>query len=259
MKLDERSYYSLEANLAYHSASEMKELAKCPAAFMAALRGEYDRPVTQALLVGQYVDEALTGDLDSWIMEHPEICKRDGTLKAEYVQAEQMVARAKSDPVFMSYLEGERQKIVTGKLFGEYLFKCKFDIFRRDRIVDLKTVKDMEPIYVPGEGKVDFASAWKWTLQMAIYQAVYKARYRRQLPCYLAVITKENPPDLAIIHVDQEIMDAELEWLRNVMPRFDAIKSGIIEPERCEHCAYCRGSRVLTGAVDLSELMEVNV
>lgn len=256
MKLDERTYYSPEMGRKYYSASQIKDFAACEASAMAKIRGEYERPMTQALSVGQYVDEALTGDLDKWLAEHPEVIKRDGTLRAEFVQAQEMVDRARRDPVFMSYLEGEPQKIVTGRLFGEYLFKCKFDVFGGDRIVDLKTVKDLSPVYVPGQGRVDFATAWRWPLQMAIYQAVYEARYRRKLDCYLAVITKEDPADLAIVQIDQEVMDAELEWLRNVMPRYDAIKQGIVAPDRCGHCAYCRGSHELSASVLLTDFME---
>ncbi len=256
MKLSEDTYYTPEMNRKYLSPSQIKAFCTCEAQAMAELRGEYIHPASQALLMGQYVDEALTGDLNAWLREHPEVCKRDGTLKSEFVQAQEMVDRAQSDPVFMNYLDGDHQRIITGKLFGEYLFKGKYDVFSHDRIVDLKTVKDMSPVYMPGQGRVDFATAWRWPLQMAIYQELYRVRYHKQLPCYLAVITKETPSDLAVIEIEQERIDAELAWLRNVMPRIEAIKAGIIEPERCGHCAYCRATKRLTGAIALSDIDE---
>ena len=256
MKLNEATYYSPEMGRKYYSASQIKTFRKCEAQALAEIKGEYVRPMTQALTMGQYVDEALTGDLNAWMLQHPEICKKDGTLKAEYVQAQEMVDRAKRDPVFMSYLDGKPQQIITGKLFGEYLFKAKYDVLHKDKIVDLKTVKDLSPVYVPGQGKVDFASAWDWPLQMAIYQALYAARYHKWLPVYLAVITKETPADIAIIKIEQDRLDAEMDWLKQAMPRIDAIKQGIIEPERCEHCAFCRESKVLTGAVSLTDFEE---
>ena len=40
------------------------------------------------------------------------------------------------------------------------------------------------------------------------------------------------------------------------MPRFEALKEGIIEPERCGKCAYCRETKVLTGPVMLGEFDE---
>ena len=256
MKLNEATYYSPEMSRKYYSASQIKSFKKCEAMAMAEIRGQYMRPMSQALMMGQFVDESLTGDVMRWLSEHPEAVKKDGSLKSEFVQAQEMVERAKRDPVFMDYLDGEPQKIMTAKLFGEYPFKCKYDVFRKDRIVDLKTVKDLEPVYVPGQGKVDFATAWDWPLQMAIYQAIYAARYHKWLPVYLAVITKESPADIAIIKIEQDRLDAEMDWLKQAMPRIDAIKQGIIEPDRCEHCAWCRESKVLTGAVSLTDYEE---
>ena len=255
MQLTEQNYYSGDANRRYFSASQIKSFKKCEAQAVAEIRGEYVRPMSTALTVGQYVDEALTGDLEAWLPHHPEILKRDGTLKADFEGAKLMVERAMRDPMFMDYMEGEHQAIVTTDLFG-FPFKAKFDVLGSDRIVDLKTTKDMNGGYVAGQGRLDFASLWDWPLQMAIYQAMYESVYGVKLPCYLAVITKETPADLAIVQIEQERMDAELAWLETVMPRYEALKEGIIEPERCGKCAYCRETKVLTGPVLLGEFDE---
>jgi len=107
----------------------------------------------------------------------------------------------------------------------------------------------MQPMYEPGEGRLSFADYWLWPLQMAIYQHIEGHR----LPCYLAVITKEDPPDIAVIQIEQEKMDAELEFLRAKLPRFAGVKRGILEPHRCETCAYCRATRKLSGVRNLAE------
>lgn len=256
MQLTEKNYYSREADEAYFSASQIKSFKKCEAATMAALRGEYERPVTQALLQGQFVDEALTGNFGDWILGHPEVAKRDGNLKAEFMQCQEMVSRAKRDPLFMEFMEGEHQVILTAKLFG-VPFKAKFDVLGPDKIVDLKTVKDLKSQYLPGQGRVDFATAWDWPLQMAIYQKIYQANDGVLLPCYLAVITKETPADIRLIRIEQERMDAEIGWLQQVLPRYEAIKDGVIDPERCEACAWCRESRVLTEPENLGDYDEM--
>ena len=258
MQLNEMNYFSHEADMEYFSASQIKSFKKCEAQTMAQLNGLYLREMSQALMVGQYVDAALTGDLDEWCGAHPEIKKRDGTLKAEFLQASEMVGRANRDPLFMDFLEGDHQAILTGKLFG-VPFKAKFDVLGADRIVDLKTVRDFSPVYLPGQGRVDFATAWDWPLQMAIYQRLYEEIEGVRLPCYLAVITKETPPDIRIIQIEQERIDAELAWLEQVLPRYEAIKSGAIEPERCECCAWCRQSRILTGPELLGEMEGGNI
>ena len=254
--LTSKNYFSRRANRLYFSASQIKAFKRCEASALAEIKGKYTRPASQALMVGSYVDAALTGDLDKWLDEHPEVRKKDGSLKAEFVQASDMVQRAWSDHVFKEYLKGRHQTIMTAKLFG-VPFKAKFDALRDDRIVDLKTVRDMQPVYQPGQGRVDFATAWDWPLQMAIYQKIVEINKGVKLPCYLAVITKETPADIAVIQIEQERMDAEIAWLETALPRFEAIKSGLIPPERCGQCAFCRETNKLTGPVMLGEYEEM--
>lgn len=254
MQLTQNNYHSLEANQRYYSASQIKSFLECPAQTMAELSGEYTRPYSQALLVGSYVDAYFGGmdEFERFISEHPEILKRDGSLKAEYVKADEMIARAIRDDVFMEFMQGEKQVIKTGLILG-YPFKIKMDVYKPgERIVDLKTAKDMQPMYKAEQGRITFAEFWNWPLQMAIYQAVEG----NKLPTYLAVITKETPVDLAVIEIPQHHLDAEMEILAEKLPYFDAIKSGIIEPPRCEKCAFCRETKKLTGAISLDDLIE---
>lgn len=248
------NYFSRESGIEYFSASQIKSFLECPARTMAELNGEYIRPQSAALLVGSYVDAYFDGaeEFERFKAKHPDILKRDGTLKAEYIKADEMIQRALSDEVFMEYMQGEKQIILTGFIMG-YPFKIKMDVYLPGvRIVDLKTTKDMEPMYKPEQGRVNFAEYWNWPLQMAIYQAVEG----NDLPTYLNVITKENPVDLAVIEIPQHHLDAEMEVLVEKLPYFDAIKSGIIEPPRCEKCAYCRATKKLTGAISLDDLNE---
>ena len=246
MELTSKNYHSFEANEAYWSASLIKDFMSCEARAIGTLRGEWQPPASNALRVGSYVDAYFEGPdaLEEFAANNPQIFKKDGTLKAEFIQADEMIARAESSKVFMEYLDGEKQVIKTGTLFGEFPFKIKMDVYvPGKRIVDLKTVRDMEPIYRKGEGRLDPIEFWRWTTQGAIYQAVEGNR----LPFYLAIITKEDPPDLHLFQIDQRVLDAEMEWLKTKLPRFDAIKKGIVEPKRCEDCAYCRWSHKITG------------
>ena len=96
MKLSPENYYSDEANKAYFSASQIKAFKKCEASAMAEINGEYERPASTALIVGGFVDAALTGadaEMEAFMKVHPEMFKRDGTLKADFVQAEWMTER----------------------------------------------------------------------------------------------------------------------------------------------------------------------
>lgn len=249
MKLTAQNYYSEDADREYWSASQVKSFLSCPARALAELRGKYQRPPSNALLIGGFVDAAFEGTVAEFCDEHPELFKKDGSLKAEYAKAAEMVERAEQDELFMDYMAGEKQRIFTGELFG-LPFKAKFDVYKPgERIVDLKTVKDMQPMYAPGQGKVSFAEYWNWPLQLAIYQALEG----NHLPCYLAVITKETVPDIAVIQIPQSYLDIEMKQLEDKMQYFDAIKQGIIEPERCESCDYCKKTKVLTQIQSLDD------
>jgi hypothetical protein len=109
MRLTADNYYSIEANMAFWSASTVKAFLSCPAAGLAELTGNWTRPDSDALLIGSYVDAALEGTLGLFIQEHPELFKRDGGLKAQYAKADEMVRRAMNDPVFCDFLRGEKQ------------------------------------------------------------------------------------------------------------------------------------------------------
>ena len=254
MRLNKDNYHSREANEEYYSASFIKSMLECPAMAMAELRGEYVRKPSTALLVGSYVDAYFGGqeEFEQFKVEHPEILKRDGALKSDYIRADEMIQKAISDPLFMEFMQGDKQVIMTGTIFG-YPFKIKMDAYMPgQRIVDLKTAKDMEPIYKAEQGKITFAEFWNWPLQMAIYQKVEG----NKLPTYLNVITKEDPPDIAVIEIPQHHLDAELEVLAEKMPYFDAIKTGVIEPPRCGKCAYCRKTKALNAPINLDDLSE---
>lgn len=248
MKLTKKNYYTAAANQKYWSASQVKAFLKCPAAALA----DEETPTSTALLVGSYVDAYFDKSLDQFKADHPEIFnKRTGELKADYQKADEMINRACSDKVFMEYMRGRKQVIKTGTI-GGIPFKIKMDVYRKgERIVDLKTARDMKPAYKTDEGLVTFADLWEWPLQMAIYQAIEGNR----LPCFLAVITKEDPPDLAIVEIPQNILDAELDRLEDILPRLDAMKQGIIEAPRCECCSYCRKTKKLAGPAPLTEFI----
>ena len=111
MTLDNTIYYTPEANAEYMSCSQFKAFLHCEAAAMAELTGENRREDTTALLTGSYVDAFYEGTLDQFREQHPELFKKDGTLKAEYQTAESAIERTEADPLFTEYMSGEKQRI----------------------------------------------------------------------------------------------------------------------------------------------------
>lgn len=136
--ITQTDYFSPENNLKYMGVSQFKSFEKCEAAALAELHGEYAPEKTTALLVGSYVDAHFEGTLDIFKAKNPEIFKRDGTLKAEYNQADYIINRIERDSFFMKAMDGEKQKIMVGEIEGVPV-KIKIHSYREHKtIVDLK-------------------------------------------------------------------------------------------------------------------------
>jgi len=246
------NYFSRDNQLKYMGVSQFKAFEQCQTAALAEIKGEYIRPMTTALLIGSYVDAYFEGTLDLFKEQHPEIFKRDGTLKSEYVQADYIIERANQSREFMYYMSGNKQAIMTGEIAGVPI-KIKVDSLHPDKIVDLKVMKDLAPMYVPGEGRVSFIEGWRYDLQGAVYQEIVRQNTGEQLPFFIAATTKEKEPDMWIIPIPQELLDYELEKFKKKAPMYQLIKDGVIEPERCEHCDWCKKTREVR-VIDMEEL-----
>ena len=247
MTLTSSNYYGIEANRDYWSVSQYKAFDRCEAAGLAMVNGQYEREETTALLVGSFVDEFFTGDVNTFIAEHPQILKKDGTLKSDYLRAETMIERVQQSELMLDYLKGEHQVIMSAELF-DVPWKIKIDVHGGNRIVDLKTVKDFNEIYQTGFGYRSWIEYWGYDIQGAIYQRVEQLYSGRTdpLPFYIVAVTKEVVPDIAVIHLPQYILNAALKVVESKIDRFDLVKHGELPPARCERCDWCKISKVLT-------------
>ena len=252
MKLTQRNYYSKKANLEYFSVSQFKAFQKCQHSALAEIKGKYKREKTTALLVGSYIDSYFEGSLPKFIKQNPEIFNKNGTLKAEYKQAEAIIRRILKDKLFTEFLSGEKQVIMTGEINGVKV-KIKVDSLHPDKIVDLKIMRDFESVYVPDTGRIPWFEAWGYDLQGAVYQEVVRQNTGEKLPFYLAAATKEKITDLDIVHIDQKMLDYALDRFKRDVEFFDAVKKGVIEPIRCEKCEYCKNTKVLKEPTESEE------
>ena len=227
----------------------------CEAKTMAKINGEWEEEPSTALLVGSYVDSAVSGTLDIFKAKHPEILKKDGSLKAEYVKADYILNRIQRDELFMKYISGDHQTIMTGEI-ANVPIKIKIDSYFPDKaIVDLKCVKDFEPVW-NNETKTreNFIDYWKYTLQGALYQEIVRQNTGKRLPFYIAAVTKENEPDIVVAGIPDEVLDIELEKIKEILPKIKMIKDGILEPSRCEKCNYCKFTKTLTKVIDYRDI-----
>lgn len=257
------NYFDPAIEMAYMGSSQIKNFMRCEAAEAARLRGEYVTPVTTSLLVGSYVDAHFEGTLDIFKAQHPALFKRDGTLKAEYLQAERIIDRMERDELYMLLMSGEKQVIRTGEIAGVPV-KIKIDslldgdacaeIVRRfpaagealglcaGAIVDQKVMRSLEDVWDPEERqRVPWWKAWRYDIQGAVYQAVEG----HLLPFILAVGTKEEEPDIRAVYLRDDTLSAALMEVEDLLPRFQTIKEGRAKPRSCGKCPYCRAVRQL--------------
>jgi hypothetical protein len=273
MILTEENYHSPEANLAYYSGSQLTSFMECEAKTMAELRGEWSEPDSTALLVGSYVDAHFSKTLALFRSQHPEIYTRTGSLRSEFSKAEEIIARLERDPMAMMMLDSMNQVILTGTLAG-YPFKAKLDIlldtnlcdaisakypemddllFQHNAIVDLKVMRDFEPKYKEESGRVSFIEFWNYDLKMAIYQRLVLDRDGTTPPCFILAATKEPITDIGLFKIGQTQLNTAFTLGMELMPHLAEVKSGKVEPNRCEKCGYCKSTKVLTKGIYLGE------
>ena len=248
MTLTSSNYHGTEANSEYWSTSLFKAFDRCEASGLASVTGRYQREETDALLIGSYVDAYFSGDLDDFVRQHSEqMITKKGTLYAKFEHANRIINAVECQPLMMEFLEGEKQVIRTAEMFG-VPWKIKMDVFNGERIVDLKCVKDFEPIYKEGAGRVSWIEYWGYDIQGAIYQRIEQLSSGRDkpLPFYIVAVTKEKTPDFDVIQIPQHTLDTALRIVEAKIDRFDLVKMGMIPAARCERCEYCKQTKILT-------------
>lgn len=255
MQLTNENYFSQEMSLKYMSVSQFKSFRKCEDKALAEISEDFERPSNTALLVGSYVDSHFEGTLDIFKAQHPEICKRDGNLKSDYLKADEIIQRIERDKLFMKYMDGEKQIIMTGEI-ANIPFKIKIDSYHADKaIVDLKCVKDFKPIWEDEtKQKLPFVEYWGYDIQGAVYQEIIRQNTGKTLPFFIAAVTKESVSDICVMSVPQERLDLCLGIVKALAPRFNALKQGKENPSRCEKCDWCKHTKILTEIIDYRDL-----
>ncbi len=254
MEVTNSNYFDEKMQLKYFGASQIKSFIQCEEKALAEIKGEYKRPFSKALTMGSYVDAWFSDEMDEFVFLHPEIFKKDGSLRADYEKCNEIIDRAKQDSLFMAYMSGDKQQIMTGELFGEP-FKIKIDSYHEGQmIVDLKVMASMTTVYKEGEWR-SFVDAWGYDIQAYIYQQIVKYNTGKELPFYLAVLTKEDPTDLEIIHLPQWKINSAEAIVKHYTHEFAAVKRGERKAKRCGKCDWCRTTKVLTEPIEYDDLL----
>ncbi|MBP3359586.1 MAG: PD-(D/E)XK nuclease-like domain-containing protein [Clostridia bacterium] len=245
-----KNYFSRRNNKKYMGSSQFKAFCECEAAALHSIKTGASEKPTKSMLIGSYVDAYFSGELDDFTITHPEIFTKSGRLLADFEHARYIISRIERDKMFMKYLNGGAQVIKTGTIAG-VPFKIKIDSYHDGRaIVDLKIVRDFEPVWAPGKGKINFIEYWGYDIQAAIYQEIEG----NKLPFFIAAATKEPEPDIDIFQIPQHVIDVAAEKVHKLAPHFQAVKTGIELPVRCGKCDYCKRTKKIERIRSMDEL-----
>ena len=268
MELNSENYFDLEMQRKYNHVSSYKSMfgtpfkVGCEAREIDRLNGKYiEESDSKALLVGTYVDIALTGtkeEMDKFIETNNVISTRGvtkGQLKSEYQQANVMIERVKRDKFMMKTLSGQKQVIMTGKIFDTD-WAIKVDSLLDNAIVDLKTVQSIRKGYWDSKNAhyTSFPIYMGYDIQLAIYQEVVRQNIGKTLPCFLTCVSKETVPDIEVIQIDNDTLAETLESMKDNIIQMDLLKKGKAEPCKCGKCDYCRQRKVLKAPINYLEL-----
>lgn len=273
-QITEENYHSAECDKAYMSFHTWASfhgtlgVPACEARAIAELDGEFGEDKTSdAFLIGGYVDAALVGgegELEQYKKDHPEMFlktgDRKGELQKKFAICDTMIERCRKDELFMGALEGEHQAILVCMICG-VPFKCKIDSYVHGKaIVDLKTSREIhKQFYIPDFGHVDFISYYGYVYQLTLYREAVKQLFNESLPCFIAVVSKSEYPEIKLVHIDDVALFDAWSTIKTSLEDSSLVDvwQGNIEPIRCNKsdCAYCMSTEVLTEPINYRDLI----
>ncbi|HZK53238.1 MAG TPA: PD-(D/E)XK nuclease-like domain-containing protein [Desulfosporosinus sp.] len=258
LNLTQDNYHSLQANLDYMSRSQYVGFVyECEAKEIAKLSDDWVDVPTTAQEVGRYVHSWSAGTQDEFTMNHRSMFTRALTLRAEYLVANTMIDCLQEDPFVMSYLDGEKEKIMTAEMYGTpWKIMINVHSLVPRRLVDLRTARSIiTKVWDEAARRyVSFVELYKTPLQVAIYSEVERLAMGRGAEDWsefiVVAVSKEKYPDKAVLNMTNPTrLATELAAVQTNMPRLIALKAGLAEPIRCEVCNYCRSTKVLNKVI----------
>lgn len=225
-------------NKNHMSYSQFSDFLNCEAQALAKIKGEYEEPKNKSYLMGSYVDAYFSGELDKFIQEHQEdIFGKGGKKYADFVKCDEIINTIESDEEFSKwYKNGETQVTLNGVINGVD-FTGRLDFLTDEYIADMKLMKDINDVWIDG-AKIPFWEAYHYDIQASIYQYLEMQRTGIRKPYYLVITTKEEIPCKYVFKFSDETLEKALDMVKNLAPRYDAIKKGLIEPIECGKCRY---------------------
>lgn len=152
------------------------------------------------MAISSYIDAFVSGQEEEFLQKEIEkinnkeksyILLKSGKKTAKVIQADEVIAQMQQDEMFMKYINGDHQQIMTGEISGVPV-KIKIDSFHKDKcIVDLKAMANLDLIWNDKtRQKENFVDTYDYVLQRCIISRNCKAKYRKTITIYYSSCNK---------------------------------------------------------------------
>lgn len=252
MILTRDNYFSKEADMEYMSVSQWKLFYECEAKALATIQGQETATFKEAFLEGQLFEELVAGDAKLFMAKHPELISSRGAtagqLKAEFKKVLVAAEKFNSQKFFTDIIaKCDKQVILTGEIKGVKV-KCALDLFdpKTNSIYDIKCMKDFKEQWNSEErAYMPWYYTYKYVMQLAVYRELVRQNFGEPYQIGLMAASKEEQPDLSAPSFTSELLDLELKNFELYIKRYDDIKKGLLKPDSCGCCDYCKKNKVI--------------
>lgn len=252
MILTRDNYFSKEADMEYMSVSQWKLFYECEAKALATIQGQETATFKEAFLEGQLFEELVAGDAQTFMENHPELVSSRGAtagqLKAEFKKVVNAAERFNSQNFFTDIIKKcQKQVILTGEISGVKI-KCAIDLFdpETNSIYDIKCMKDFKEQWNSEEkAYMPWYYVYGYVMQLAVYRELVRQNFGEPKEIGLITATKEDEPNIAALSFSSDLLDLELDNFKLYLKRYDNIKKGLLKPDNCKCCDYCKSIKVI--------------
>jgi hypothetical protein len=239
--MTDKQYFSEKQQKEYITSTQIKTYLECPLKFQATINGVFKEEPNEAMILGSYIEKALTGGLDDFIEENKDIIykkKGEGKLIG-FVRADELVEELKKDKELMKLLKGKNQEVYFGEIRGHKVM-CKVDSLLADKLVDLKYMADFNGRFDSNESRFkEWWELYRYDLQMALYHTILRQN-GIIVPPYIVAITKEQPADKGLFEFSNATLNKQKELINDVIDEIVVAKNPKAKVRGCGKCNYCK-------------------
>lgn len=218
--------------------------------------------------ITEYVNAYFSGDMEALVAKSKgKFYKKGGTeLKKEYQQGEKIWSTLTYDEFLGKVLkeDGQRDFKVSGTV-ANYPFEETVSYFDDSRqvgvLIHLKILKSLtnELIspYFDNQEVSQLKDAFKrygYDMEFWLKAHLVSNEVGKKCQTFALALSKEDEPDKELVYFSEDDLEAGKKRLLHLLSLYGEVERGERDPKRCEHCDYCRNTKVLKSSIKFEDL-----